>query len=92
MKSVCFICGRYGYQFERESDYVCSIQLRGLWCMVCILYFSMKQGFKEHTRNEHNMWAYIYYSLYLDQIDISDHNAIEKYIYKKVLATISHMS
>ena len=35
---------------------------------------------KEH----HNMWAYIYYSLYLDQVDSSDQNAIEKYIHGKV--------
>ena len=31
------------------------------------------------------MWAYIYYSIYLDQVDISDHNAIEKYVYTKVI-------
>ncbi len=30
------------------------------------------------------MWAYIYYSIYLDQVDTSDHNAIEKYVYSKV--------
>lgn len=30
------------------------------------------------------MWDYIYYSLYLDKIDTSDHNAIEKYIQRKV--------
>ena len=30
------------------------------------------------------MWAYIYYSIYLDMIDTSNHNAIEQYVYKKV--------
>ena len=30
------------------------------------------------------MWMYVYYSIYLDQIDTSDHNAIEKYAYEKV--------
>ena len=30
------------------------------------------------------MWMYVYYSIYLDQIDTSDHNAIEKYVYEKV--------
>ena len=30
------------------------------------------------------MWAYIYYSIYLDQIDVTNHNAIEKYVYEKV--------
>lgn len=42
------------------------------------------QGFKHHVKTEHNMWAYVYYSIYLDQIDTSDHNAIEKYVYEKV--------
>ena len=30
------------------------------------------------------MWAYVYYSIYLDQIDVTNHNAIEKYVYEKV--------
>ena len=30
------------------------------------------------------MWMYVYYSIYLDQIDTSNHNAIEKYVYEKV--------
>ncbi len=42
------------------------------------------QGFIKHVKNDHNMWAYIYYSIYLDQIDITNHNAIEKYVYEKV--------
>ena len=30
------------------------------------------------------MWNYIYFSIYLDQIDTSDHNAIEGYVYEMV--------
>ena len=30
------------------------------------------------------MWNYIYLSIYLDQIDISDYNAIQKFIYDMV--------
>ena len=30
------------------------------------------------------MWDYIYFSLYLEQIDISDHNAIESFVYNMV--------
>ena len=30
------------------------------------------------------MWDYIYFSIYLDQIDISDHNAIESFVYNMV--------
>jgi len=42
------------------------------------------QGFDYHCEHDHNMWSYIYYSIYLDQIDTSDHNAIESYVYKMV--------
>jgi len=30
------------------------------------------------------MWDYIYFSIYLDHIDISDHNAIESFVYNMV--------
>ena len=46
--------------------------------------FTIIQGFKNHVTTEHNMWTYVYFSIYLDQIDTSDHNAIEKYVYDKV--------
>ena len=45
----------------------------------------MLQGFAKHVANDHNMWAYVYYSIYLDDIDPSNHNAIEKYVYEKVV-------
>jgi len=30
------------------------------------------------------MWDYIYFSIYLDHIDISDHNAIESFVYNMI--------
>ena len=45
---------------------------------------STLQGFRRHVKKDHNMWAYIYYSMYLDEIDSTNHNAIEKYVYDKV--------
>lgn len=42
------------------------------------------QGFDNHILYEHNMWNYVYYSVYLDSIDISDHTAIQKYVYEMV--------
>ena len=42
------------------------------------------QGFDDHVKHDHNMWMYVYFSIYLDTIDISDHNAIEKYVYEMV--------
>jgi len=38
------------------------------------------------VKNDHNMWDYIYFSIYLDHIDISDHNAIESFVYNMVRA------
>ena len=35
-------------------------------------------------KNDHNMWKYIYYSIYLDTKDTSDHNALEKFVYEMV--------
>ena len=42
------------------------------------------QGFDHHVKNDHSMWDYIHLSIYLDQIDISDHNAIESFVYNMV--------
>ena len=42
------------------------------------------QGFKNHVKLSHNMWDYVYYSLYLDSIDTGDHTAIQKYVYEHV--------
>ena len=30
------------------------------------------------------MWDYVYYSLYIDNIDTGDQNAIQKYVYEQV--------
>ena len=45
---------------------------------------STQGGFKKHIRDDHNMWNYVYYSVYLDSIDTGDHNAIQKYVYDLV--------
>ncbi len=44
----------------------------------------VSQGFDHHIQHDHNMWNYIYYSIYLNQIDVSDHNAIEQYVFRQV--------
>jgi len=42
------------------------------------------QGFEHHVMQDHNMWAYVHLSIYLDLIDVSNHHALEQYIYRKV--------
>ena len=37
-------------------------------------------------KKDHNMWKYIYYSIYLDTKDTSDHTALEKFVYEMVSA------
>ena len=44
----------------------------------------MLQGFDAHVKDEHCMWDYIYYYIHLGKIDVSDHNAIESYVYHQV--------
>ena len=44
------------------------------------------QRFRDHVGEEHNMWMYVYYSIYLDQIHPTNHTAIEKYVYEKVIS------
>ena len=56
------------------------MELEVLWSYV----FMVRQGFEDHVKHDHNMWMYVYFSIYLDTIDISDHNAIEKYVYEMV--------
>jgi len=56
-------------------------------CVIAILIYVLLpwiKGFDSHVQHDHSMWSYIYYSIYLDQIDTSDHNAIESYVYKMV--------
>ena len=58
-------------------------QLKSQFCDWSTFVFVL-QGFDEHVKKDHNMWTYIYYSIYLDTIDTSDHNAIEKFVYEMV--------
>ena len=60
---------------------------------ICTTTISTKlalQGFDYHVENEHSMWDYIKYIMYLEGIDISDHNAIEHYVHCQVLKCYVH--
>ena len=68
-------------QFRSEED-------KKNFCFICSRasheFERRADGFESHVKNNHNMWNYIYLSIYVDQIDTSDHNAIQKYIYDTV--------
>ncbi|PVD21456.1 hypothetical protein C0Q70_19629 [Pomacea canaliculata] len=38
------------------------------------------KGFDWHVRHEHNMWAYVYFIMHLDDIQASDYTALELYV------------
>lgn len=54
-------------------------------CCVNIIYLDHTKGFLHHVKEDHNKWNYVYYSLYLDSIDTSNHNAIQQYVYALVI-------
>ena len=42
------------------------------------------QGFANHVRTEHNMWAYIFFFIHLDDTKPNDYTALELYVYDLV--------
>ena len=51
--------------------------------------FSCYRGpFNFHIKHGHNMLNYIYYSLYLDNIDTGDHNAIQNYVMTELVSPL----
>ena len=48
------------------------------------VYFVQSQGFDYHVRYEHNMWAYVYFIIHLDDVKESDYTALELYVAKLV--------
>ena len=37
-----------------------------------------------HVRNDHNMWSYIFYFMYLNELEHSDYSALDLYVAKLV--------
>lgn len=38
------------------------------------------QGFSHHVRQEHNMWAYIFFFIHLDDTKPNDYTALDLYV------------
>lgn len=99
MLSVMFVCANdlvyiwyiYSLEYIRSGIYLqfhAEQDMKGL-CFICNLpsheFERRAKGFDHHVKHDHNMWDYIYFSIYLDQIDTSDHNAIQKFVYDQVI-------
>ena len=80
---LLFLSSPLQFRTEQDKKNVCFI------CSLASHEFERRaSGFESHVKHDHNMWRYIYLSIYLDQIDISDHNAIQKFVYDMVSATV----
>ena len=42
------------------------------------------QGMQHHVLNDHNMWAYIYYFIYLNEVKENDYTSVDLYVSKMV--------
>ena len=47
-------------------------------------FYYLFQGMQHHVLNDHNMWAYIYYFIYLNEIKENDYTSVDLYVSKMV--------
>lgn len=70
-KTKCLICNIKKDEFERQN------QARVFnYLLLLIIY----QSFQKHHDEDHNVWNYIHFILYLDTLHKNDYIAVEKYV------------
>jgi len=56
-------------------------------CFICGLdadtFQRQASGFKHHIKNDHNLWNYLYFFMYLDSKDDTEYSFMEDYIADK---------
>lgn len=55
-------------------------------CFICSLpayMFEYHGGFQKHIREDHNMWMYLYYTVYLKSISTADRTDHQAYLYEQ---------
>lgn len=55
-------------------------------CFICSLpsyKFDKHGGFKKHKREDHNMWMYVYYTMYLEELPDSSRSHHEEFLYEQ---------
>ena len=45
------------------------------------------QGFEHHVKNEHNMWAYVFFLIHLRTTKVNDYTSLEIAVFKQVFLT-----
>ncbi len=48
------------------------------------------QGFEHHVKNEHNMWAYVFFLIHLRSTKANDHTTLESAVFQQVSACFPH--
>lgn len=56
----------------RTRCFICSIQSD--------VFNRQALGFEHHIKNEHNLWKYLYFLIYLDQKDKDEYTSVEEYV------------
>jgi hypothetical protein len=46
------------------------------------------KGFKEHITDDHNMWKYLHFQVYLREKDYNDYSGGESYVFQKTLELV----
>ena len=63
---------------------VCFVQDLANKCYICDIdrndFESEKLDFQHHLQNDHNMWKYLWFLIYLDEKNSEDYNGIEQYV------------
>merc|ERR1711865_1277503 len=57
-------------------------------CFICLIdrnVFDRANGFNTHVHDDHNMWTYIYFIVYLLQMDKTEVNGAEAYVLGKLM-------
>jgi len=53
-------------------------------CFICGIeadrFQRLAKGFKNHTKNDHNLWKYLFFFIYLDEKEETEYTAIEQFI------------
>ena len=65
-------------------------------CFVCDIeredFERLSLDFKAHLRHEHNMWDYLFFSLYLEQKDPTEFNGLETYCWCAAAAHLARIT
>ena len=76
-RGFCSICGIESYRFDLDSK----VSIEFIVILYCKRqFFPFIQGYKQHTRDEHNMWNYMHYSHFVGETPRDKRSAVEKYV------------